>query len=414
MTDASTDTLTGAATLPRSTSRQLELGLRWLDAGADAEQRSPTASWREFLAQGRRLPAARRFQWARLWPLLALINGALAVAALTLWPDRSGVHLLLFLLAFWLAPLALLAWTTLVLILGRCPWWRPLVTAHCDPVIALWFGRQSLLAQALFCLGGLGWLWLMLATRQVIFYWSTSIPVVSSAVGAFFSALGFSLLEHPAVGAAEAGAITGWQNIQLAASGDWALWLTQVVALWVLLPVLVLLAVCQWLLARRLAEWPAYNPQLRLYFERHSQVVVHYRALQPEQPAVEASGQTFPRQAQRPATPGFVWPGVTGAVPDGSIRLGEGGQQADVELIEARGAELDCWYVAATTVPTGDLADLLSLHWPTSGAPALYLLADDGVDPGRVADLSHSWSAFLDRHRLLFPVTLIAKEGRST
>ena len=403
-----TDTSIATTMPPRSRSGQLELGLRWLDAGDDGAPRTPVATWREFLDLGRRLPAPRRFRWARLWPLLALLNGALAVAALTVWPDRSGVHMLLFLLAFWLAPVTLLVWTTLLLILGRCPWWRPLITAHCDPVIALWFGRQSLLAQGLFCLGGLGWLWLMLATRQVIFYWSTSIPMVSRAVGAFFAALGFGLLEPPPVGAAEAGAITGWQNIQLAASGDWALWLTQVVALWVLLPAVALLAVCQWLLARRLANWPAHNPRLRRCFERHSQPAVHYRALAPEQPPVEPSGQVFPRRAQRPGTPGFVWPGVAGAVPGGSVRLGEGSQQADVALVEARGGELGCWYVAAATVPTGDLADLLSLHRATSGAPALYILADDGVDPRRVADLSHSWGAFLDRHRLLLPVTLVA------
>src|SRR5699024_8116339 len=139
-----------------------------------------------------------------------------------LWPQRSGVHILLFLLVFLMMPCLLLCWTAVNgLLLGRSPWWGRLLLGHRDRVIATWCARQSLLLHGLFCAAGLIWLWLVLAMRQVIFYWSTSIATVSERVADLLAALSLSMLAAPdasTVAAAEAGAITGWRTALLADS----------------------------------------------------------------------------------------------------------------------------------------------------------------------------------------------------
>src|SRR5690606_38700484 len=112
-------------------------------------------------------------------PLLALINGVIAMTGLMIWPERSGVHLLLFLMAFLVLPVVMWLWVAIAGFgAGRAPWWRWLVTRYDDPVITLWCLRQSLISHLLFVLSGLAWLWVMLATRQIIFYWATSIEAV--------------------------------------------------------------------------------------------------------------------------------------------------------------------------------------------------------------------------------------------
>src|SRR5690606_37852820 len=102
------------------------------------------ATWADFLHHARLRPEPHRLIWARLWPLLGMLNGILAISGLLVWPDQSGIHLLLFLLTFWLVPVLLMVWTAVAgLALGRTPWWRLLFTPHQDRVIALWFSRQS-------------------------------------------------------------------------------------------------------------------------------------------------------------------------------------------------------------------------------------------------------------------------------
>ncbi|HLS99774.1 MAG TPA: DUF2868 domain-containing protein [Porticoccaceae bacterium] len=392
---------------PLTRTAQVDLGLRWLDAGDAVAEGARPGDFRDFLARGRDLPASRRLPWARLWPWLAAGNGALACGALLVWPDGSGVHLLLFLLAFWGAPLLMVAWTALAgLALGRAPWWRVLVTRHRDPVIALWCTRQALLAQGGFCLGGLAWLWLMLATRQVIFYWSTSIPAISAAVAGFFDLLGLGLVAPPPVAAAEAGAITGWQGALLADSGPWAGWLSAVVTLWVLVPVALLWALCQWRLGAALARWPDLNPHLGVRYRRLCQAQVHYRALEAEQPPVEAAGAPLARVGQWPAEPGFTWPGLPPGQPAGCLPLGTGDLQADEARVSANARALSHWYLAAATVPTGDLGDLLRLHGERGGDPRLYLLVAE-TDARRIDHLSHGWRVFLDRQGLAIPVVLV-------
>lgn len=394
--------------LPRA--EQVDLGLRWLDAG-DRPGGGAVTDWQAFLARARDLPANRRLPWARLWPLVALGNGALACGALLVWPDGSGVHLLLFLLTFWCAPLLMVTWTALSgLVFGRAPWWRRLVTSHRDPVIALWCVRQALLAQGAFCVGGLVWLWLMLATRQVIFYWSTSMPAVSAAVGGFFDILGLGFGASPSVAAAEAGAITGWQGALLADSGAWAGWLSAVIGLWVLVPLALMLALCRWRLGRALGHWADLNPHLGLYYQRHRQPSVGYRALEPEQPPVESPKQPLPRLDQWPQAPGFTWPGVPPGQPAGCLPLGAEDQQSDETRVSANASALSHWYLAVSTVPTGDLGDLLRLHRERGGNPRLYLLVE-GQDTDRLDSLCHSWNAFLDRQGLAIPLVLVILGG---
>ncbi|MCK9563720.1 MAG: DUF2868 domain-containing protein, partial [Bacteroidales bacterium] len=401
--------MTASPPPPVSTTDQLSLGLRWLDAddSATAHCRG-LVHWRDFLAQGERLPAPRRLPLARLWPLLGAINGVLAISGLLVWPDGSGVHLLLFLLAFWATPLLLVLWTALAgLGVGRGPWWQVLITPHRDRVIALWFTRQSLFAQGAFCLAGLAWLWLMLLTRQVIFYWSTSIAAVSATVESLFRGLSLGLLAAPgsaSIAAAEAGAITGWQGALLADTWHWAVWLSQVMALWLLIPIAVLLAVCQWQLVRALAHWPRWNQRLRLRYEQCQEPALNYRALQPEQPLAEAPGAPFPTATSLPPEPGFAWQLDTIHLPAGTVGLGSGGYRDDQQAVQEQGGQLRNWYIAASAVPTGDLADLLQLH-ASAGQPRLFLVRDDRSP---TETWQHSWSAFLAANSLNLAVCVVA------
>ena len=397
--------------LRKSSTHLLSLGLSWLDAGDSEQVKGPAiSSWDQFLQRAENLPSPTRLIWARLWPLLGAVNGVLVLSGLLVWPDHSGVHLLLFLLAFWLMPLLLLVWTALSgLVLGRTPWWRLLITPHRDRVIALWFARQSLLAQGLFCLSGLATLWLMLLTRQVIFYWSTSISAVSDSVASLFGVLSLGLLAGPQaahVSAAEAGAITGWESALLADSWLWASWLTQVVGLWVLLPVILLLLVCQWRLRRGLAHWPQWDHRLRLRFEQLSEPALRYRALQPEQPVASTSRRDFPLLARGPESPGFVWQMAPAGLPPGSIPLGESSYQSDQQAIKTHALDIRCWFIAGLAVPTGDLADLLRLHLAAGGRPQLCIFLK-GVAPERIDGLKQSWSAFLDRNGLPLELQLV-------
>ncbi len=391
---------------------QLELGLRWLAATDETTEAMPAvASWRDFLARGETLAPTGRLRWARLWPLWGVISGVLTLSGLLVWPGGSGIHLLVFLLAFWAAPLLLVVITTVSgLLLGRTPWWRPLVTPHSDPVIALWFARQSLLAEALFCLAGLLWLWLLLVTREVIFFWSTSIAAVSRQVESLFHWLGAGIVEPPpaaTIAAAEAGAISGWRADLLADSWLWALWLSQLLALWILLPAAVLALVCHWRLRRRLAVWPRFNHRLRLRYEALTTPAVSYQALQPEQPLTEPAGEHFPRLTALPEAPGFLWQ-VTdpGSFPRGSRPLGERGFNDDLALVENHGWELDHWYIGGEAVPTGDLADLLQAHLEAGGTPRLHVIITTR-DEQRLAAQEHSWSVFLERNRLPLELWLV-------
>lgn len=403
--------MTAPTSPSQSSTGQLDLGLRWLDAAESAPVNEATVTcWAEFLHLAGKLPQPKRLICARLWPLLGVINGVVALSGLLVWPDHSGVHLLLFLLTFWLMPLLLLVWTGLSgLVLGRTPWWRLLITPHQDRVIALWFARQSLLAQGLFCLSGLAWLWLMLLTRQVIFYWSTSIAAVSASVDNLFGALGLGLLAAPQtshITAAQAGAISGWEGALLADSWLWATWLTQVVALWVLLPVALLLLVCQWRLRHGLARWPQCNHNLRLRFEQQCEPSLSYRALQPEQPVTASPNHDFPVLAVPPDAPGFAWQIEDLQLPPGSIPLGQTAYGADQQTINTHAADIRYWFIGGLAVPTGDLADLLRLHLSIGGQPQLCIFLH-GVPSARVDALKHSWSAFLDRNGLPLAVQLV-------
>lgn len=395
-----------------TTGHRFNLGLRWLDVTDQSVPRVAGCDWNGFLSAAATLPEPRRLWIARLWPLLALLNGPLALSGLMLWPERSGVHLLLFLMVFVLAPLALLLWTGINgLLLGRSPWWRHLLLSHHDRVIALWCARQSLLLHGLFCVAGLGWLWLALATRQVIFYWSTSIAAVSERVAGLFGTLSLGLISVPepaAVRTAEAGAITGWQGALLADSLAWANWLTQVVALWVLVPWLVLLILCQWRLWRGVAHWPRYNFHLRQHFDQAGEPAIGFRSLRPEQPVVEPAGHLFPVIVGQPERPGFAWR-VSRSLPEGSLLLGERGHAADEAVVRDRGAALTHWYIASHAVPTGDLADLLQLHRDSGGAPELNILVEPAdLAADRLDALRHSWGVFLERNRLQLPLRLLS------
>ncbi len=399
-----------------STGHRFDLGLRWLAADDESLPVVRGRDWRDFLAAGVDLPEPRRLWLARWWPLLALLTGPLALTGLMLWPERSGVHLLLFLLVFVFTPLVMLAWVGVRgLMLRRPPWWRALITAQRDPVVALWCARQSLLLQGLFCIAGLAWLWLALLTRQIIFYWGTSIAPVSARVAGWFEALSAGLLQPPdieAVRAAEAGAITGWEGALLADSTLWAVWLTQVVALWVLVPWALLLLACQLRLRSAVARWWEHSPRLRHRYEQATRPAVGYRALQPEQPPVEPAGHDYPVVDRPPQTPGFGWRLAVSELPEGSCVLGEGRHGDDESTVAARAADCARWYVAAYAVPTGDLADLLQRHRACGGQPRLTILLGGGDDrPERLDALRHSWGVFLERNGLDLPVELVRQEG---
>lgn len=401
--------------IPLSANRQLDLGLRWLDADTESGELSPgsVSNWSEFLTQAGQLPRRHRLPWLRLWPLLAAINGVLAFSGLMVWPNQSGVHLLVFLMVFWLAPLGLMVWTLAAgLILGRTPWWGYLATGHKDRVIALWCARQSFIAQGVFCISGLFWLWLMLATRQVVFYWSTSIEAVSAYVDDLLRTLTLGLVATPeplAVSASEVGAITGWEAELLQFSYYWALWLTQIVALWVVVPAIVLVGVAQVLLRRRLAHWPDFNLSLRLRYEQECRPSLAFRSLDPEQSATETLKRELPLLLGIPAEPGFIWQVANpGDLPDGSVRLGDADYKADVGQIEAEGRRLERWYIGGQAVPTGDLADLLQHHHNQGMRPKIGILLPAGGS-AHIEALQLSWSTFIDRNELPVTAELIAK-----
>jgi len=395
-----------------SSERRFSLGLRWLQAQGDAGHIS-VRDWDSFLAAAAHMPEPSRLRLARLLPLLALINGPLALAALMLWPERSGLHLLLFLLVFVCLPLLVMAWTTFsVFALGRGPWWRVLVSGHDDGVIALWCARQALLSQGLFCISALVWLWLTLLTRQLIFYWSTSVTAVSERVAELFQVLSIGILEAPSpvlVQSAEAGAITGWQGAALAASPFWGGWLTAVLGLWVLLPWLALLVLCQWQLSRRIGRWPIYNQRLRLLFAQAREPDVHYRALQPEQPMVEPAAHDFPVVTSLAPEPGFRWRLVQDNA-GGDVVLGVDDQHSDEVRVRTAASRLRRWYIPGHVVPTGDLADLLRLHCASGGEPELVILLSNGQDHvERLEALRHSWGVFLERNDLAVKVRLLVQ-----
>lgn len=383
-----------------SATHQLSLGLRWLNADEEtATSCQGVAGWQDFLSAAELLPAPQRLTIARLWPLLGAVNGVLAMSGLLVWPEGSGVHLLLFLIAFWATPLLLVTWSALSgLVRGRTPWWQSLITPHRDRVIALWFTRQSLLAHGVFCLTGIVWLWLMLLTRQMIFYWSTSIAAVSDTVESLFRALSLGVITPPdshTIVAAEAGLITGWQSALLADTWLWALWLTQVTALWLLLPIGILLAICQWKLAHILPRWPNWNHRLRLRYEQCRQPVVHYRALQPPQPATLQPSGRFPTVNRLPPEPGFAWQLEHSDLPAGTMRLGSGSYAQDRQAVTEQGQHRDNWYIAVNAVPTGELADLLLMHRSRSRPMRLFLVCESQVPPDRTDTWQQGWRAFL-------------------
>lgn len=390
-----------------SATAQIDLGLRWLNACEGGELPAASGSdWTSFLAAAEGLAPVRRLTLARLWPLWGLISGVAALSGLLVWPQNSGIHILLFLVAFWLVPLMVLLWTGIAGVgLGRAPWWRLLVTRHGDRVVNLWFARQSLAGQLLFVVAGLVWLWLMLITRQVIFYWGTSIPAVSARVDEVFEFLGLGLIASPSlasVASAEAGAVTGWESALLSETYSWALWLTQVVGLWVALPLVVLLVVTRWKLAVSLARWPDHDHQLRLCYERWAEPALGYRALQPEQPLVESTRRAFPVLERPVREPGFFWQATSSSdVPRDSVYLGDGSFDRDAQLVREHASRLAHWYFSGATVPTGEIADLIQLHGEQGARPRLHVLvAGRDENEEKLDDLQHSWGVFLERNRL--------------
>lgn len=393
-----------------------DLGLRWLNSEETfAKTQSSVADWQEFLNRAEALPANHRLKWARLWPFLAALNGVLVFSGLMVWPGGSGVHLLLFLIAFWLLPLLMWVWTLVsALMLGRAPWWRPLLTPHEDRVIALWCGRQALLAQLCFVGAGLVWMWLMLATRQVVFYWSTSIGAVSSRVDDFFRFLTLGVLDTPeplVVGVAQAGVITGWASELLSYSHYWAAWLSQVVILWVLLPVVLCLGLSHLVLRLRIHQWVRWNRKLKGIFEQVSEPALAYKALQPEQPVTEPLTHQFPVVEANLSEPGFGWQLVAERLPPGSVLLANEDYREDLSRIDQRARQLSYWYIAAHAVPTGDLADLIQRHRQQGGTPRLCVVLEANLATAQLDALKHSWSAFMDRNHLPVPVELVKGKG---
>lgn len=396
-----------------NTHHGFDLGLRLLDAqdAPPSETMNSDAGFNDVLHTAETLPPQRRLRWARLWPGVAALNGVLAFSGLMVWPNGSGVHLLVFLLAFWLVPVGLWSWTLVsTLLLKRAPWWRNLVTPHMDAVVAAWCGRQALLAQLAFATAGVAWMWLMLATRQVIFYWSTSIDGVSSRVDDLFRLVSLGVIDRPeplVVGAAQAGAITGWDGGLLSHSYYWAAWLSQAVALWVVLPAGIALVVCHGVLRRRIRQWPRWNRVLALRLESMRSPELTFHALQPEQPVTEPPAHEFPVVRGQPTDPGFIWQSAIDICPEGSVLLGGEHHQDDVAKIDARARTLDYWYIPGYAVPTGDLADLITHHRDGGGNPRLCVMLGEGVPEARLDALKHSWSAFLDRNRLILPLEFV-------
>lgn len=390
-------------------SDQLDLGLRWLDADPDF-QPGPVTDWSTFLQQARALPSQKRLPLVRYWPVLAAVNGVLAMIGVHVWPS-GGIHLLGFLALFWLLPLLLWCWqSTALLSANRAPWWRPLLTRHQDRVIGLWCARQALLAQFSFTLAALATLWLMLLSREVVFYWSTSVPAVSGFIDEGLALLTLGWLDAPdplIISASQAGSVSGWQQSLLDFSYYWAAWLSQVVALWVVLPLVLLLVACQLRLNTALRHWPQHNHQLRARFQMPPDQAVHYQALDAADAVMTAPVTPLEELPVVPEEPGFIWQlAADFPHPDGCFRLGSASQREDEQLIADQAQSLAAWYCPAGLVPTGDLADLLLAHRQAGGRPRLYLLARRGESVA-VLNLASNWRAFIERHRLVdLPVTL--------
>ncbi|PTY36259.1 hypothetical protein BGP77_02815 [Saccharospirillum sp. MSK14-1] len=376
--------------------------MRWLDADPDYPA-GPASDWLTFLRQANVLPAQVRLRLVRYWPLLAAINGVLSMVGLNVWP-ASGIHLLGFLLLFWLLPVLFWSWqATALLSANRAPWWRPLFTSHRDKVIGLWCSRQAVLAQLSFTLAALATLWAMLFGREVVFYWSTSLPAVSGLMDESLAMLTLGWLDAPdplIISASQAGAVSGWQQTLLNYSFYWAAWLSQVVALWVLLPLALLLPVFQLRLMTVLKRWPQYNHQLRARFQLSSPSAVHYQALDAAEPVANLAVTPLDEQESEPLEPGFIWQlGRDFKPSQGSLRLGAISQREDEQAVAKQSRTLSVWYCSARSVPTGDLADLLLKHRATGGHPRVYLLARRG-DTLEPLNLARNWRAFMERHRL--------------
>jgi hypothetical protein len=349
---------------------------------------------------------------------MGAINGVLALSGLMVWPDNSGIHLLIFLMVFWLAPLIVLIWTLInSWWRKRSPWWRHWLTTHDDAVIACWCAEQSLKAQALFALAGLAWLWLMLLTRQLIFYWSTSLPAASARVDELFAALTLAVLDTPeplAISASQAGSITGWETALLSYSGYWAFWLTQVVLLWVLVPVSIALLANHRLLRRRLAQWPSWNRALHLQFEQQKPDSLHFEALTPEQPRTfKATDRDLESVALNSAEPVLAWLEPTQLqLPAGSLILGRDSLSNDEANIDRHTEqEKPVWVIAADAAPTGDLADLITRSAGTHKEVDLLLYS--AAKPGSAARRSQrqSWQGFVSNQELPVRLYWLAEGG---
>lgn len=355
------------------------------------------------------MPSPVRLRLARLWPLLAGINGVLAMTALYVWPG-GGVHLLGFLALFWALPLLLWVWQLVTLFTQRAPWWRPLLTRHQDAVINRWCARQALLAQWLFVAAGLVALWVMLIGREVVFYWSTSIPAVAGWMDSGLALLSLGLIDAPdplIISASQAGAVSGWQQNLLSYSFYWAAWLTQLLLLWLLLPLSLLMLVQQWRWRAALRRWPQHNLQLRQRLQTAQSKRLSYQALDVAQTAAPLEVEALPEQQGLPTLAGFVWQvDAARSLPPGCLRLGDSDQRQDAAQVRAHAAELSAWYCPARQVPTGDLADLMQAHRQAGGAPQLYLLAAKSEHLDRQT-LALNWRNFVARQGLEeLPLTL--------
>ncbi|HET8903257.1 MAG TPA: DUF2868 domain-containing protein [Saccharospirillum sp.] len=400
-----------------SPTQSVEWGLRWLRAGPGVNPDPATDNWFEFLASARQFPAEPRVRWFSWLFWLGAINGILALSGLMVWPDGSGIHMLIFLLVFWLAPLLVLIWTLLnAWWRKRSPWWRHWLCAEDDAVLAAWCAGQSLKAQALFVVAGLAWLWLMLLTRQLIFYWSTSLQAASARVDDLFRVLTLGLLDVPeplAISASQAGSITGWETALLDYSAYWAFWLTQVVVIWVLVPVAIAALINRWVLHRRLGHWPHWNRELRQRFEQQRPERLHFESLTPGQPdtfAVEAAD--LETASLSPTVPVLAWQDpLPGKLPPGSVMLGQGSLAADEATIERHTEqENPVWVMSAHAVPTGDLADLITLS--AGSHKEVSVLLYSSAEPGSAQrDIERqSWQGFVSQQEL--PVKLYWLERR--
>ncbi|WP_028672634.1 DUF2868 domain-containing protein [Saccharospirillum impatiens] len=389
-----------------STNQAVDWGLRWLRAEPGVSSGSSYDNWPAFLASARQWPAQPAiglFSWL-FW--LGLINGILAFSGLMVWPDGSGIHMLIFLLVFWLAPLLVLIWTLLnAWWRKRSPWWRYWLSAEDDAVIAAWCAAQSLKAQALYVVSGLAWMWLMLLTRQLIFYWSTSLQGASARVDDVFAMLTLGLLDVPeplAISASQAGSITGWETQLLNFSEYWAVWLTQVTLLWVVIPVLVALLINQLILRRRLASWPRWNRTLHQRYEQQRPQALHFESLTPEQPGVFTPGDKDLDNAPLiSGVPVMVWQDPPINLPQGSVVIGRGSlSQDEATVMQHTEQEEPVWVVSARAVPTGDLADLITLSAGTHKEVKVLLhsLAEAGSEQ-RINE-RHSWQGFVSNQEL--------------